>query len=94
MGISYYLAAIESTPRLSIYLHGGNIINNKYFYETMNSKLFLMVIAVIAAFGIVAAATVSPITIATPALAQNMTGGDATGANMTAGNSTGGNWTK
>jgi hypothetical protein len=92
MGISYYLAAIESTPRLSIYLHGGNIINNKYFYETMNSKLFLMVIAVIAAFGIVAA--VSPITIATPALAQNMTGGDATGANMTAGNSTGGNWTK
>jgi hypothetical protein len=58
----------------------------------MNSKLFLMAVAVIAAFGIVA--TVSPIIIATPALAQNMTGGDATGANMTAGSSTSGNWTK
>jgi hypothetical protein len=63
------------------------------FMRTMNSKLFLMAVAVIAAFGIVAGATVSPITIATPALAQNMTG-NATGANMTAGSSTGGNWTK
>jgi hypothetical protein len=43
----------------------------------MNTKLFLMAIAVIAAFGI-AAAVVGPVTIATPALAQNMTGGNVT----------------
>lgn len=56
----------------------------------MNSKLFLMAIALAAAFGIVAAATVSPITIATPAMAQNMTDmGNMTGGNMTAGNMTG-----
>jgi hypothetical protein len=29
--ISNYVAAIKSTTRLSIYLHGGNIINNKLF---------------------------------------------------------------
>ena len=45
----------------------------------MNSRLFLMAIAVIAAFGI-AAAVVSPVTIATPVLAQgNMTGGGMAG---------------
>ena len=59
----------------------------------MNSKLFLMAVVVIAAFGITAA-VVGPVTIATPALAQNMTeGGNMTGGNMTAGNMTGGNMT-
>jgi hypothetical protein len=45
-------------------------------------------------FGI--AAMVSPITIVTPAVAQNMTGDDATmmAGNYTADNKTGGNWTK
>ena len=62
----------------------------------MNSKLFLMVVAFIAAFGIVVAAAVGPVTITTPALAQNMTDGNmiAMGSNMTGGNMTGGNWTK
>jgi hypothetical protein len=63
----------------------------------MNSKLFLMAVAVIAAFGIaVAAAVVGPLTITTPVVAQNMKGDNATmmGGNMTAGNMTGGNWTK
>lgn len=56
----------------------------------MNSKLFLMAVVVIAAFGITAA-VVGPVTIAIPALAQNMTdmGGNMTGGNMTAGNMTG-----
>lgn len=56
----------------------------------MNSKLFLMAVVVIAAFGITAA-VVGPVTIATSALAQNMTdmGGNMTGGNMTAGNMTG-----
>jgi hypothetical protein len=53
----------------------------------MNTKLFLMAVAVVVAFGI-AATLVSPPTIATPALAQNMTGG----GNMTmGGNATSGN---
>jgi hypothetical protein len=62
--------------------------------ETMNTRLFIMTIAVIAAFGI--AAAVGPITISTPVVAQNMTGDNATmmAGNMTAGNMTGGNWTK
>jgi opacity protein-like surface antigen len=64
----------------------------------MNSKLFLMTAAVIAAFGITvaAAAVVGPLAITTPAIAQNMTGGNATmmAGNMTAGSTTGGNWTK
>ena len=50
-----------------------------------------MAIAVIAAFGITAV-VVGPATIATPALAQNMTGdmgGNMTADNMTAGNMTG-----
>lgn len=54
----------------------------------MNSKMFLMAFAVIAAFGITAA-VVGPVTIAAPALAQNMTGGNMTANNMTAGNMTG-----
>src|SRR5215211_6691817 len=64
--------------------------------QQMNSKLFLMVVAFIAAFGITVAAVV-PVTITTPALAQNMTSGNMTamgGNNMTGGNMTGGNWTK
>ena len=65
--------------------------------QQMNSKLFLMVVAFIAAFGITVAAAVVPVIITTPALAQNMTGGNMTamgGNNMTGGNMTGGNWTK
>jgi hypothetical protein len=57
----------------------------------MNSKLFLMAVAVIVAFGI-SAAVVGPVSITTPALAQNMTGdmgGNMTGGNVTAGNMTG-----
>jgi hypothetical protein len=57
----------------------------------MNSKLILMAVAVLAAFG-VTAVIVGPATIATPALAQNMTGdmgGNMTADNMTAGNMTG-----
>jgi predicted outer membrane protein len=64
--------------------------------QPMNSKLFLMAVAVVAAFGIAAVAGVGDsLTIATPAVAQNMTGDNATmmAGNMTAGNSTGGNWT-
>jgi hypothetical protein len=45
----------------------------------MNSRLFLMVVAVIAAFGI-AAAVIGPVTMATPVFAQgNMTGGGMVG---------------
>jgi hypothetical protein len=57
----------------------------------MSSKLFLMAAVVVAAFGILAAATATPITIATPAEAQNMTSGNATGGNLTVGNMSGGN---
>jgi hypothetical protein len=60
----------------------------------MNSKLFLMAVAVVAAFGILAAATASPITIASPAVAQNMTGDNMTAGNMTAMNATYDTWTK
>jgi hypothetical protein len=56
----------------------------------MNSKLFLMAVTVVTTFGIVAT-VVGPVTISTPALAQNMTG-DMSG-NMTAGNMTAGNMT-
>jgi hypothetical protein len=67
-----------------------------HYTKPMNSKLFLMAVVVIAAFGITAA-VVGPVTMATPALAQNMTeggnmtgmGGNLTGGNMTAGNLTG-----
>jgi hypothetical protein len=64
--------------------------------QPMNSKLFLMAVAVVAAFGIAVAVVGGPLTIATPAVAQNMTGDNATmmAGNMTAGGTTGGNWTK
>ena len=60
----------------------------------MNPKLFFMAVAIVAAFSIVA--MVGPATITPPAVAQNMTGDNATmmAGNMTADNKTGGNWTK
>ena len=53
-----------------------------------------MAVAIVAAFSIVA--VVGSATITTPAVAQNMTGDNATmmAGNMTADNKTGGNWTK
>jgi ABC-type enterobactin transport system permease subunit len=62
---------------------------------SMNSKRFLMVVVVIAAFGI-AVAAIGPVIMATPVVAQNVTGDNATTAgNVTAaGNTTGGSWTK
>jgi hypothetical protein len=51
----------------------------------MNSKQIFMIVAVIAAL--------SMVTIASPVMAQNMTGGNMTGGNMTGGNMTGGNMT-
>ena len=55
----------------------------------MNTGLFLVAIAIVAAFG-------GPVTITTPLVAQNITGDNATmmGGNITAGNMTGGNWIK
>jgi hypothetical protein len=55
----------------------------------MNARI-LVGVALVAAFGIIVA--VGPVGIATPAMAQNMTGENATmtGGNMTAGNMTGG----
>jgi hypothetical protein len=60
----------------------------------MNPKLFFMAVAIVAAFSIVA--MVGPATLTTQAVAQNMTGDNATmmAGNMTADNKTGGNWTK
>jgi hypothetical protein len=76
---------------LSKYLYRENLIYNTLFIRAMNPKLFLMAVAVIAAFGILATITVGPISIATPALAQNMTDmGNMTGGNMTGGNMTSG----
>lgn len=61
----------------------------------MNTKLFFIAVAIVAAFGI-AVAVASPLTITTPAMAQNVTGDNATtmAGNMTAANQTAGNWTK
>ena len=57
-------------------------------HQTMNTKLFLMAVTVIAAFGI--EAIVGPVTVTTPVAAQNVTGDNATMAgNVTAGNTTG-----
>ena len=51
----------------------------------MNTKIILAAVAIVAAFSI--AAVVGPVSIATPAVAQNMTGDNMTagGGNMTAG---------
>jgi len=56
-----------------------------------------MAVAIVAAFSIaVAVAVAGPLTITTPAMAQNVTGDNATtmAGNMTAANQTAGNWTK
>ena len=55
----------------------------------MNTR-FLVGVALVAAFGIIVA--VGPIGISTPAIAQNISGDNATmmGGNITAGNMTGG----
>jgi hypothetical protein len=60
----------------------------------MNIKLFLIAVAIVAVFGV--AAIAGPVTVTSPAAAQDMTGDNATmmAGNMTAGNMTGGNWTK
>ena len=60
----------------------------------MNPKLFFMAVAIVAAFSIVV--VVGSATITTTAVAQNMTGDNATmmAGNYTADNKTGGNWTK
>jgi hypothetical protein len=60
----------------------------------MNTKMFFMAVAIIAAFSIVA--VVGPATITTPAVGQNMTGDNATmmAGNYTVDNKTGGNWPK
>lgn len=52
-----------------------------------------MAVAIVAAFAVAAA---GPFTVTTPAMAQNVTGDNATmmAGNMTADNKTGGNWTK
>ena len=47
------------------------------YTKPMNTKLFLMAFAVIAAFGI-SAAVVGPVSMTTPALAHNMTAGNMT----------------
>jgi hypothetical protein len=59
----------------------------------INARLFLVAFAVIAV-GI--AAVVGPVSIPVPAVAQKMTGDNATmmAGNMTASNTTGGNWTQ
>jgi hypothetical protein len=54
----------------------------------MNTKLFLIAVAVVAAFG--SGAIAGPVIMTTPVLAQNMTGGNMTGGNITMG---GGNMT-
>jgi hypothetical protein len=56
----------------------------------MNTKILLAAIAIVVAFGI--AAVIGPVTVPTPAVAQNMTsdnmtamGGNMSGGNMTTG---------
>jgi hypothetical protein len=77
---------------ISLYKEILIYVCTRIFIGPMNLKLFLMAVAVIAAFGI-ATAVVSHVTTATPALAQNVTGGNVTGGNVTAGNMTAGNVT-
>ena len=52
----------------------------------MNTKLFLIAVAIVAAIGSAVVAGSSIMT--TPAVAQNMTGGNMTGGNMTGGDMT------
>jgi hypothetical protein len=55
----------------------------------MNLELFLIVVAVTLAIGILAATPVSPVTIFTPVMAQNMTVLNMTAGEMIAGNTSG-----
>jgi ABC-type enterobactin transport system permease subunit len=61
----------------------------------MNTKLFFIAVAIVATFSI-AVAVAGPLTITAPAMAQNITGDNATtmAGNVTAANQTAGNWTK
>lgn len=61
----------------------------------MNTKIFFMAIAIVAAFGIASTAVVGPVTLTTPAVAQNITGDNlTTTGNATVANATAGEWTK
>ena len=59
----------------------------------MNTKILLAAIAIVVAFGI--GAVIGPVSVATPVVAQNMTGDNMTamGGNMTGSNMSGGNMT-
>jgi hypothetical protein len=57
-----------------------------FLIRQMNLELFLMVVAVTIAIGILAATPVSPVTIITPVMAQNMTVLNMTAGQMIAGN--------
>jgi hypothetical protein len=57
-----------------------------FIIRQMNLELFLMVVAVTLAIGILAATPVSPVTIITPVMAQNMTVLNMTAGQMIAGN--------
>jgi hypothetical protein len=57
-----------------------------FLIRQMNLELFLMVVAVTLAIGILAATPVSPVAIITPVMAQNMTVLNMTAGQMIAGN--------
>jgi hypothetical protein len=57
-----------------------------FLIKQMNLGLFLMVVAVTLAIGILAATLVSPVYIITPVMAQNMTVLNMTAGGMIAGN--------
>ena len=57
-----------------------------FLIRQMNLELFLMVVAETLAIGILAATPVSPVTIITPVMAQNMTVLNMTAGEMVAGN--------
>ena len=57
-----------------------------FLIRQMNLELFLMVVAVTLAIGILAATPVGPVTIITPVMAQNMTVLNMTAAEMITGN--------
>ena len=57
-----------------------------FLIRQMNLELFLMVVAVILAIGILVVTPVSPVTIITPVMAQNMTILNMTAGQMVAGN--------
>jgi hypothetical protein len=57
-----------------------------FLIRQMNLELFLMVVAVILAIGFLAATPVSPVTIITSVMAQNMTVLNMTAGEMIAGN--------